>query len=524
MRRWLLLACLGVAVSLLFNRISFGQVPDPVTAAEAPQPGSGHHYIGIGEETVNPATGQLSFDLPIQTPSGRGLSFPFGITYGSPELFYIVNTGGSLSWQFRASSPYEVNGWSYKLPSYTVSARVIQYWASSCNGTGQCVWNQCDASTGHNFRGLDGTQYTLQIGNVWPDPNFPNPTCSQPSITTAKDSGGVANVGSTVYTPDGTVYSFPFIYPYSVTNGPAPVVAALATSITDRNGNQITLNGNAYKDTTGRNVVSWTGIGNNGDQVTLSGISPITVHWQNVQGTYNETGTQVAGSYTNGCSLATGGNYTVTGISEVDLPNGQKYTFTYDSTFGRINKITFPDGGYVSYVWGLASQTGNHQDPTEQYFQVYAQGYGYLGDCYMHVDRAVITNRYVSFDGVHIALSQSFSYSTNWSSPTNDFSSKSTTVVSTDAITNQQTKTIYTYLPASPDQGLYDLSGSSNGTAVPIESSVVYQDGSGNTLKTVNKTWGLSVRPHGRADHPGQRPRDDHLALLRRQRSGDRGV
>ena len=38
---------------------------------------------------------------------------------------------------------------------------------------------------------------------------------------------------------------------------------------------------------------------------------------------------------------------------EIDLPNGQKYTFQYESTYGKVAKITFPDGGYVRYVWGL---------------------------------------------------------------------------------------------------------------------------------------------------------------------------
>jgi len=52
------------------------QVPDPLVATQAPVAGAGHHYIGTGAETVNPADGSLTFDLPIQTPAGRALSFP----------------------------------------------------------------------------------------------------------------------------------------------------------------------------------------------------------------------------------------------------------------------------------------------------------------------------------------------------------------------------------------------------------------------------------------------------------------
>ena len=61
--------------------VAIPQISDPVTAAQAPVPGVGHHYVGIGAETVNPVDGSVSFDLPIQTPPGREFSFPFGIPH-----------------------------------------------------------------------------------------------------------------------------------------------------------------------------------------------------------------------------------------------------------------------------------------------------------------------------------------------------------------------------------------------------------------------------------------------------------
>jgi hypothetical protein len=71
-------ACgLGLACTLMLSSILAAQVPDPVSAAQVPQ-GDGHHYIGMGAETVNPADGSVSFDLPIQLPAGRGISMPFG--------------------------------------------------------------------------------------------------------------------------------------------------------------------------------------------------------------------------------------------------------------------------------------------------------------------------------------------------------------------------------------------------------------------------------------------------------------
>jgi len=104
------------------------QVVDPVTSAQAPVPGVGHHYIGMGTETVNPADGSVNFDLPIQTPTGRGLSFPFGIHYAEAEPFFLSNnaSGPSFGWTTPAAnaqlSPFDLNGWSYELPNYQAQA------------------------------------------------------------------------------------------------------------------------------------------------------------------------------------------------------------------------------------------------------------------------------------------------------------------------------------------------------------------------------------------------------------------
>jgi hypothetical protein len=85
----LFIRLLATSVFCIIATVAHAQVPDPVIAAQTPIPGSGHHYIGIGAETVNPADGSLSFDLPIQPPPGRQLSLPFGIHYRSSEQFSL---------------------------------------------------------------------------------------------------------------------------------------------------------------------------------------------------------------------------------------------------------------------------------------------------------------------------------------------------------------------------------------------------------------------------------------------------
>jgi YD repeat-containing protein len=178
-------------------------------------------------------------------------------------------------------------------------------------------------------------------------------------------------------------------------------------------------------------------------------------------------------------------------VSEIDLPNGQKYSFTYGGAWGRLIRITFPDGGYVRYEWGINPQS---QETIQGWILAtsipYAQGTDY---CWAIVDTPAITDRYVSYDGSSEVLHQHLSYSTAWvenSSSALYWSSKNATVTSTDLVTGQTTTTAYTYSPIGGEAGPNDYSWQSGSAGeVPGEQTVVYQDGSGNTLKTVNKTW-----------------------------------
>lgn len=497
MRRTTLFLCsLSLSFIAVFGQLAHSQVSDPVLAASAPQPGSDHHYIGIGSETVNPVDGSLSFDLPIQTPAGRQLSFPFGIRYNSVENYYLAATNsGQFGWYSRLqSSPAEVNGWGYKLPLVAGSAHV-QVAYSTYTGTppqGQ-VNHQCDASTAFVFRGLASTQYNLPIANVYIDPQYDQsfnntPACNQHYYAGGSAHGILSSGPSTwpsssaqppisVIDQAGTSYAFPS---YSagglIASNPPASWGVLASTITDRNGNRISLSGNnSYIDTLGRTVVSWTGIGNNGDQVSVSGLSsPVVLHWSALSQPILQTNIQTISGSTY-CSISgTGGyQYSVSGVTEIDLPNGQEYTLAYDATYENVSKVTFPNGGYVRYVWGK-----NPYSRSATSSPAWSTNY-----CTIAYDSPGITDRYVSYNGSSEVLHQHFAYSTTWGS--SDWTSKSTTVTTTDLLTNQVSVTIYNYLPISVDTTPY-TNGNSHAA---VESNVVYQDGNGHTLKTVNKTW-----------------------------------
>jgi RHS repeat-associated protein len=358
---------------------------------------------------------------------------------------------------------------------------------------GQCTFalNICWGHDNYVFRGLDGTQHSLAVASVYPDPNNSQqgycPSAPGNQKSPGDRHGVVATLQDTSQNPpvqvidqSGTAYNFLGIggAEPAGSNYYAVMSGALASSITDRNGNQLTLNGNSYKDSTGRTAVSWSGIGTDGDTVTISGMGPVTLHWTTTPVSYPETGYNVGAS---SCSLNGGSVSSVSVVDEIDLPNQQKYQFDYDGTYGNISKVTFPDGGYVRYVWGL-----NHSAKLTHASWSVGTPAPTTFSCDFIFDIPAITDRYVSYDGTNEVLHQSFSYSTTWSGTS--WTSKTTTVTSSDLLSGDETKTIYTYGPVVGDTSMY-VTQAYYLNLIPVESNVVYQDGGGSTYKTEAKTW-----------------------------------
>ncbi|WP_353071992.1 RHS repeat-associated core domain-containing protein [Tunturiibacter gelidoferens] len=488
---------------------SRGQVIDPVTAQKEPIPEAGHNYIGIGAETVNPADGSVSFNLPITPAPGRQLSLPFSIRFNSSAPFYVTNN--QVSQYFKWTTPtvnkmptsFDLNGWSYALPIYQAQAYVSSV-SPSPSGT-----NYCWSTENYTFLDFDGRLLPLGVQNNWPWVDNPTPgACPQ----TTYPSGGAGAYGTSVSlgTPpagtvgvqpplavtdrSGTVYQFPTgpginTSPTVVAGGITPF-GALAQTITDRNGNQISLNGTSvylsgsilasgsYKDTAGRTAVSWSGLGNTaGDQITISGLTNnVSVKWTTTNVTLPQT---IESTYGSSCGFLAGAASLPTQVvSEIDLPNGQKYSFTYGGTWGLLSKITYPDGGYVRYVWG----TNSSSNATLQTWTGQPSG-----SCSAIFDSAAITDRYVSYDGSSESLHQNFSsYSTTWQilngfTPT--WTAKNTTVSTYELVRSQWA------LSGVTNYSYVNNGDGSFGDGLPVESSISYLDGSNHPLKTVNKSW-----------------------------------
>lgn len=474
-----------VVILVLSSFEALGQVPDPTFAAEAPVSGAGHNYVGVGAETVNPADGSLTFDLPLEPPAGRQLSMKFGIRFSGNEQDFLSNSPGSNGNLYWASiyDPTEVSGWTYELPSVAAQTSVIASAYIPYNGcpNGVCAFSldRCFATDSYIFRGLDGVQSSLAIGNMYPDSSNLVNYCTAAVKSPGIRHGILAIIQDNIQVVDqsGTTYQFPGI------GGGAPdnpvMSAALASSITDRNGNQITQNGNSYRDSTGRTAISWGTLGSNG-AINVSGLGSVNVVWTSgLTASATMTGHNASGS--NGCSLSSSHVPNPgSGISEIDLPNGRKYTFQYDSAYGKVAKVTFPDGGYVRYVWGLnPSAKETHATwiipPNPQQFS-----------CDFIFDIPAVTDRYVSYDGTTEVLHQHFSFSTVWSG--NVWTSKTTTVTSTDLLTSQVTKAIYVYGAVPGDPNMF-VNQNHYLNVIPVEVSATYQDGASKTYKVVNKAW-----------------------------------
>lgn len=471
-------------ISLLLFTSAYAQVTSLDNTTSPPVPGVGHDYIKMLGETVNPANGSVSLRVDIPTPKGRGLDVPFSILYNSIGVEHVMGVTNGGGYWATDTGQQAGSGWTYSVPTLTtVQGIASQYTPGPPPATYSCYYYYS-----YIMRDWTGAAHQLGAMTAAQNPNDGSTGCNQSTnhigsnltgsdgvfqgVTTVPTSPPIPNP-VTVADPDGTVYQFA---PSSNILNTGSVVSfwATASSVEDRNGNIVhvsfsnTTNGisGSVTDTLGRTLVSVSPPNSNANTLSVSGQSGLfTQNWLSVPLNFSVTSTPTGSVPCTGIgvSAAQGSNYVVQTLT---LPNGKSYQFQYDSTYGLLNKITYPTGGYVSYTWGLNRQSESVQLPAPPNFSV--------SSCDTIYDTPAITGRSVSYDGVHIAEQQSFSYQTTWNGPNYGWDTKQTTVTTYDSVRNSSYKTIYKY---QPNYG------------VPVEQSVTYQDFSGAPLKTVTKAW-----------------------------------
>ena len=505
--RSLLIAVLSVP---LWAPLAFGQITNVTNNTSTPIPGAGHDYIKMLSETVNPANGSVSLRLNVPVPPGRGLTVPFSFDYDSNGIVTPSSSGnGWLVWSWTNSYLYS-GGWSYPIP------QISHVQLERDTPPGIVPPQSCTYDTGFMFTDPTGGRHALGLAFIEGDSAY----CSSLLILPISDSANAWPIPDPAYQasmsavnywplrvadPDGTTYTW-----QPTGNG-----SSVPLTIEDRNGNTVVVTDNgsgnfSETDTLGRTVIASSGFGGSGqtDTLSVSGLSDYHVTWSNnpVPASYSVS-SQIVGTNT-GCGVSGGvSNVSWPVITAIELPNGQEYSFEYDSTtpgattYGLLNKIIYPSGGYVRYEWALSSyQSQTLSDPA-----VFANVYGQANTCSAIYDSPAVLNRYVSFDGNpnHEVLQQNFKYTTQWETGNPGvWGSKNTLVTTTvKAVINGGLTTLgsyttsYTYGSDTAPIQPYDYQYMMAANLIPVEDQVEYCNWGAttcsdtNSIRTVHKRW-----------------------------------
>jgi len=466
-----------VALALLslvfFPQASWSQISDVTESTSVPIPGAGHNYLGMLNETVDPAGGSVSLRIGTAASPGRGLTLPFSFAYDTNGVHFAYAPGAAATWHSNLSY-FAQGGWAYSMP--LLGSITVEYQDPQTK-------NFCFDTKSYMFEDSTGGRHPLSRLLT----NSGAYYCHLRRLSDYEERFQISLSGGTrVVDEDGTVYAYTFAglgcaqIPTSGRTDPYPnPTKCLPSSIEDRNGNQLSIavsnpvGAFTVSDTLGRTALSSSGFGTTGNTVSVAGLGgSYAVTWGTASSNFASTWTQVAPDPNNRfCSPANGDIETQPVITAITLPNGQQYRFSYDPTYGEISKITYPSGGSVSYQWGI-----NPQSTAISFYDVTLNGLS----CFYRYDRPALLHRYVSFDGVTTALHQDFSYSTTWGAADSVYwASKQTVVTTHDLLRGTVFQTVYAYVPL----------GATPGSEIPVEQSVTYKDMSGATLRTVSKTW-----------------------------------
>jgi YD repeat-containing protein len=530
---------MAVLCSVSARAQGVGATMDAETAT--PMPGTGHDYQHLLSETVDPSSGQVSFRFDQPVPPSRGFTLPVALTYTSAYVHLDQSGGGitlnptvDLMW---ISGSMGSGGWKIPLPRLQFSYWNQTYSYGDPSPTSSIT---CEYVTNNAFTDKTGTVHNLQLGYSLSGPETGTPIGSSspsncyeadyvyPGAQSARngaqvqilDGGdsqfsaffenpnyyGSDSAGYSIDNPsvtiqdrsDGTTYFFQLFAPTVSQSGGSGTQTYYPTSITDRNGNTEVMGNNTYEEDTVGRPAGWSGFFG----YTLSSFT-IPSYSIPMEGLF------AAGA--NGCSSGTFSftqSLSVTAVSQVSLPDGFSYELYYGSNnptdssvtnpYGLINEIIYPSGGWVKYLWtttvgGTYSQMMNYNATAATNPSIY----GIPAQCEYLYATPVVSKRMVSYDGVHIAETQTFTYSTTWpaQTPQNlliqpNWTSKSTSVLTTDNVSGLSFLKTYSYSPMALASTPFVVS--SFASQLPVEQTVTTYSGAttGTTaLDTTTKGW-----------------------------------
>jgi RHS repeat-associated protein len=510
---------LSSASILMLCAVGFSQTNAPLLNSvndqtQMPIPGSGHDYQHLLGETVNYSNGSVSFKISFPTAPGRGISLPYFWSYNSASVNQLLSVDGNTpQWNNNDGLPWSQQD-GLNLSGGTPYVSIQLFSISPPYGPPGDTLVPCNYQSGMTFTDSEGVTHNLNTGAVAPQYSFSGSqyiaTCySTPNVlqpggdgqvvaTLSPTAGQILNTNQPNASPfvvedkDGTIYSFGSggVNLPDTPNG----ISIPPESIEDRNGNLISFPSGpgTYTDTMGRPGPSGTDSSFTVDNLAYSST------WSTETVNYPIT-VQGGSAPPIGCNpFPTTVTGTLSILTSLTLPNGKQYQFFYGS-YGLLREIVFPDGGWITYTWHLSPQPyefaslGGFEQQEGQNGTLYEQPMSY--GCNWAYQVPVLATRTVSFDGVNVAQSQTFTFGTNWTYtnglPTG-WSSKTANVWTTDnKITPNLTSEIdYTYTPTGVDSQPYQTSGIA--ATIPVEHTITYYDW-GKTgpskAKQITKTW-----------------------------------
>jgi RHS repeat-associated protein len=498
----------------------FGQITNASADQAPPVPGADHDYIHQLAETVNPANGTLSIRINVPVPKGREITIPFAFEYDSNSAHHYIgaSTGnGTVAAQW--TDNYSVvgsGGWSYDVPHLEMSDNSFNYMLPNQPPPTTCYFYSgfvfLDPSSGaHGFSNLKTTnqqQICQPTNESVGGPNLPLDQYSDgdyrfSATTVPLQQSGNVPPAVTVSGTDGTVYYFSNNHLH--VGGPLTPQndSSLPDWVETSNGNKVVYTdtgGGAFTETdsAGRPAIVSSGFGASGNTVTVAGLpQPYVLTWQNQSYSTPITSTnlrtpQIPGETDGSCIGGTSGTEAGTQpeITQLTLPDGTSFQFQYDATTGLVNKIIYPTGAYVRYLWiSVPESTYMQWDG-----QVTTPGPGVTPQCQALVSMPAIQSRFVNYnDGRGEVEEQDFTYApVVWTPYANSpgldrLQGRATTVVTKDLVRQTSYTTNYTYTAIPPDDPV--ITTWIVPAYTPVEQQIQYYDFGGSLLQTVQKSY-----------------------------------
>ena len=316
-----------------------------VSCAALAQVATGAYNYGtfdkLGLDTINVGNLNVHLGIPVLNKTGRGLPFFYNLVYDS-SVWYPNTASGSAVWTpvqgygFSADTEIAIGYVSYIQSVSTRGACTTignynfvyhdQFGVSHpFNGrsteivpSGTATCTSAESPHGMNSSAVDGSGYTLNVTGL---------------------------SGVTLTSASGKQISPPVLY------------GTGSASVTDSNGNEISVDGSGhFTDTTGKVVLTVAG----------SAPSPHTFTYTDTDGN-PQTVSMTYKSYTVqtafGCSGITEYSPTSTYlVNTIELAEGSTYTFSYEPTpgasgnvTGRIASIELPQGNSITYTYSGGS-------------------------------------------------------------------------------------------------------------------------------------------------------------------------